>query len=110
MDFLTQIAHIPAASFSQRHIQIRKDVHLLGLDSKLSLREVSLSLLLLLGHSSGILWRKTSSDSTGLLCSEIEWQVFLALVENPQLVSLVGVDDCEGSGDRLSQIMSAQES
>lgn len=82
-------------------------MHLFGLDSILSLREVSLSLLLLLSHSSGILWRQASSNGSGLLCSEIERQVLLALVEDSQLVSLVGVDDCEGSGDRFSQIVSS---
>ena len=83
-------------------------MRLLGLNSELSLWEVSLSLLLLLCDSGSVLGRKASSNGSSLLCSEIERQVFLALVEDSQLVSLVGIDDCEGSGDRFSQIMSAK--
>lgn len=81
--------------------------NLLGLNSKLPHGEVRLSLLLLLRHSSGILGRESSADGSSLLGSEVEWEVLLALVEDSELVSLVGVDDCEGSGDRLAQVMSA---
>ena len=42
---------------------------------------------------------QASSDGTGLLWSEVEGLVLLALVEQAQLRSLVGVDDCEDSGD-----------
>ena len=38
---------------------------------------------------------QTSSDGTGLFWSEIEREVLLVLVEEAELRSLVGVDDCE---------------
>lgn len=58
-----------------------------------------LSLLLLLCDSLCVLGGQSSTDGSGLLWSEVEWEVLLVLVEDSQLVSLVGVDDCEGSGD-----------
>jgi len=48
---------------------------------------------------------QASSDGTGLLRSEVEREVFLILVEEAELCSLVGVDDCENLGNRLSDIM-----
>lgn len=48
---------------------------------------------------------QASSDRTGLLGSEVEGEVFLVLVEEAELCSLVGVDDCEDLGNRLSDIM-----
>jgi hypothetical protein len=57
------------------------------------------SLLLLLGGSAGVLLAQSSADGTSLLCSEVEREVLLLCVEQAQLVSLVGVDDSEDSGD-----------
>lgn len=42
---------------------------------------------------------QASSDGASLLWSEVEREVLLALVEQAELRSLVGVDDCEDSGD-----------
>lgn len=78
----------------------------LGLDGILSLGEVSLSLLLLLGDSAGVLLAQLSADGASLLGSEIEREVLLLLVEQAQLVSLVGVDDGQDSSDRLAEVVS----
>ena len=75
------------------------------LDGEVPLREVSLLLLLLLGHASGILWRQTAADGTSLLGAEVEWQVLLLLVEEAELGALVGVDDGEDAGDRLADVV-----
>jgi hypothetical protein len=48
---------------------------------------------------------QTSPNGAGLLWSEVERQVLLALVEQAELRSLVGVDDSEDSGDRLSEVV-----
>lgn len=64
-------------------------------------------LLLLLGDSAGILLAQSSSDGTGLLCSEIQREVLLLGVEESQLVSLVGVDDGQDAGNRFAEVMSA---
>lgn len=37
---------------------------------------------------------QASSDGTGLFWSEVEREVLLVLVEESELRSLVGVDDC----------------
>jgi hypothetical protein len=42
---------------------------------------------------------QASSDSAGLLWSEVEGKVFFVLVEEAELGSLVGVDDCEDLGN-----------
>jgi len=56
-------------------------------------------LLLLLSHPASILLRQPSPDRTGLLGSEVEWEVFLVLVEDSQLRALVGVNDGQDFGD-----------
>lgn len=69
------------------------------LNSKLPLGEVSLPLLRLQQLLSALVLGQTSPNGTGLLWSEVERLVLLALIEQAQLRSLVGVDDCEDSGD-----------
>ena len=54
---------------------------LLGLHSILPHRKVDLPLLVLLRHAARVLLRQPSSDRACLLGSEVEWEVFLALVE-----------------------------
>lgn len=68
---------------------------------------MGLLLLLLLGDSAGILLAQSSSDGTGLLCSEVQREVLLLGVEESQLVSLVGVDDGQDAGNRFAEVMSA---
>ena len=60
---------------------------------------MSSPLLGLLQHLLALALRQTSSDGTSLLGSEVEGEVLLSLVEEPQLRALVGVDDCEDLGD-----------
>jgi hypothetical protein len=69
------------------------------LDGILPLRKVSRSLLRLQQGLLTLVLAQASSDGTGLLWSEVEWEVFLVLVEEAELGSLVGVDDCEDLGD-----------
>lgn len=71
----------------------------LCLDSVLSLREMNGALLRLLQGLLALVLRQASSDGTGLLWSEVEWEVLLVLVEQAELRALVGVDDCEDLGD-----------
>lgn len=75
------------------------------LDGELPLREVSLLLLLLLGHALGVLGRQAAADGTSLLRAEVEWQVLLLLVEEAELGALVCVDDGEDAGDRLADVV-----
>jgi hypothetical protein len=63
------------------------------LDSKLPLREMSRPLLRLLQDLAAFVLAQTSSDGASLLGSEIEGEVFLALVKEAKLGALVGVDD-----------------
>jgi hypothetical protein len=69
------------------------------LDSILSLRKVSRPLLRLQQCLLALVLAQASSDGTGLLWSEVEREVFLVLVEEAELCSLVGVDDCEDLRD-----------
>jgi hypothetical protein len=63
------------------------------------------SLLLLLQGFAALVLCQASSDGTGLLCAEVEWKVLLALVEQTELCSLVGVDDGEDLSDRLADVV-----
>lgn len=65
-----------------------------------------LPLLLLLRDSFGVLGRQSTTNGSGLFGSEIEWEVLFVLVENSQLVALVGVDNCEGSGNGFAEVVS----
>lgn len=60
---------------------------------------MSLPLLRLQQLLPALVLGQTSPNGTGLLWSEVERLVLLALVEQAQLRPLVGVDDCEDSGD-----------
>lgn len=79
------------------------------LDGVVSLREVGLLLLLLLGDARSILLAQSSADGTGLLCAEVEGQVLLVLVEDAQLRALVDVDDGQDASDGLADIMAVRE-
>jgi hypothetical protein len=81
----------------------------LCLDGVLSLGEVDVLLLLLLGDERRLVLGESSADGAGLLGSEVEGKVLLALVEEPQLSALVGVDDGEDLGDALANVMNAGE-
>ena len=52
-----------------------------------------LPLLLLLRHQALLVLRQVSPDCAGLLGTEVERDVLLALVEDAQLRALVRVDD-----------------
>ena len=69
------------------------------LDGILPLREVSRPLLRLQQGLLTLVLAQTSSDGPGLLWSEVEGEVFLVLVEEAELCSLVGVDDGKDLGD-----------
>lgn len=47
-------------------------------------------------------------DGTGLLWAEIKWKVLLALVENAELVALLGVDDSKNLSDGLAYVMAVR--
>jgi hypothetical protein len=82
-----------------------QEVGLSHLDGVVSLGEVGLLLLLLLGDARGILLAQSSADGTGLLCAEVEGKVLLVLVEDAQLRALVDVDDGQDASDGLADIM-----
>lgn len=75
------------------------------LDGVFALREVLLALLRLLQLSRGVLGGQATTDGTSLLGAEIEGQVLLVLVEQAHVVSLLGVDDGEDTGDRLAEVV-----
>ena len=59
-------------------------------------------LVLLLGDLGRLVLGQLPSDRSGLLVSEVKGHVLGVLVELPEVVSLLLVDDGEDSGDRLS--------
>ena len=75
------------------------------LNGVFSLREVRLALLRLLQLLGLVLRRQTTTDSTGLLRAEVERQVLLVLVEETELRALLEVDDGQGAGDGLAEIV-----
>ena len=77
------------------------------LDSVFALREVLRALLRLLELPGGVLGGKTATDGTSLLGAEVEGHVLLVLVEQAELVSLLGVDDGQDTGDRLAEVVTA---
>lgn len=83
----------------------KQEVVLSHLDGVVSLGEVGLLLLLLLGDARGILLAQSSADGTGLLCAEVEGKVLLVLVEDAQLRTLVDVDDGQDASDGLADVM-----
>lgn len=50
-----------------------------------------------------------SPDGAGLLWAEVQRRVLLALVEDAELLALVEVDDGEDTGDRLADVVTAEE-
>ena len=83
-------------------VQIEDSSHLHGI---VSLGEVDLLLLLLLGDARSILLAQSSADGTGLLCAEVEGKVLLVLVEDAQLRALVDVDDGQDASDGLADVV-----
>ena len=79
------------------------------LDGEVALREVPLLLGLLLGDKVLLVLGHSPADGAGLLGAEVERQVLLALVEEPELSPLVGVDDSKDLGDSLADVMNAGE-
>ena len=76
------------------------DSHLnLSLNSVFPLWEMSGSLLRLLSNPLGILLAQSSSDSTGLLCTEVERHVLLLLVVLTERDTLVSVYNGKDTGD-----------
>lgn len=53
----------------------------------------------------GVLRRQTAADGTGLLGAEVKGKVLLALVEDPELSALLGVDDGQDTSDRLADVV-----
>lgn len=86
----------------------RDRTRLLRLHRILPRREMGDSLLLLLCHSTGILLGQSSTDRAGLLRSQVERQVLLALVEQAELVALVRVDDGQGPGNGFAEVVSVR--
>jgi hypothetical protein len=90
--------------------ELKKDAFLLfiqnrgrlSLDSKLALREVSKLLLLSDSLLAGLVLGQTATDGAGLLGTEIQGSVLLALVEQTKLVTLGLVDDSQDTGDSLA--------
>lgn len=69
---------------------------------------MDLLLLLLLGHLRRLVLVESPADGAGLLRAEVERNVLLALVEGAKLLALLGVDDREGTGDRLANVMAVR--
>ena len=83
----------------------KQEVVLSHLDGVVSLGEVGLLLLLLLGDDALLLLGEGSPQSAGLLRAEVKRKVLLALVEDAELRALVDVDDGEDTGDRLADVV-----
>lgn len=74
----------------------------LSLDSVLSLWESDLLLSLLLSNSGSLELGQSSSQGSGLLCSQVLWLVLRTLVQLSDGLSLVLVDDSQDTGNVLS--------
>lgn len=68
-----------------------------------------LLLLLFGGLQARFMSGQSPSDGTGLLWAEIKRKILLALVENAELVALLGVDDSENLSDGLAYVMDLSE-
>ena len=66
-----------------------------------------LPLLLLLRHPAGLLLGERAALGAGELGPQVEGQVLLLLVEDAELVALVGVDDGEDAGDVFADVVTA---
>lgn len=76
----------------------------LGLEGVLPGGEVDVLLVLLLGDEVGLVLGQPTSDSSGLLVSKVKGNVLgvLRLVQVPDVLPLLLVDDGQDTGDRLS--------
>lgn len=83
-------------------IQLARRKTPLSLEGDLPLGEVNVLLVLLLGDSRSLLGSQSSSDGTGLLVSEVKGEVLGLLVELPEVLPLLLVDDSEDSGNGLA--------
>lgn len=75
------------------------------LDRILPLWEMHLPLLLLLCHSRRLALCQSPPNRSRLLRTQIQWQVLLILVVDPQLFPLVGIDDSEHAGNGFSEVV-----
>lgn len=66
-------------------------------------------LALLLRNEGSLVLGESSADGTGVLWSEVEREVLLALVEETQLSALVGLDDGQDAGNGLAKIVTVQK-
>lgn len=66
---------------------------------------MDLLLALLLGDEGSLVLGEPSAHGTGGLGAEVEGNVFLVLVEEAELMALVGVDDGEDASDRLADVV-----
>jgi hypothetical protein len=66
--------------------------HRLSLDGVLSLGEVDLLLLLLLGDEAGFVLGESSTDGTGVLGAEVQRSVLLALVEESTKLLIINAE------------------
>lgn len=95
-----------SSSTARSSARKEKAIDLFNLHRVLPRGEVRRLLLLLLGHSAGILLAQSATDGAGLLWSEVEGEILLLCVEDSELVALVGVDDGERTCDRFAQVVS----
>lgn len=79
------------------------------LDGVLALGEVQGLLALLLGDPLGVVLRQPAADGAGLLGAEVQGSVLLALVEEAELLALLGVDDGQDTGNGLAQVTAVEE-
>lgn len=79
------------------------------LNSVLPLGEVDLALALALSGAGSLVLAETATDLTGELGAEVERGVLLALVEQAELSTLVGVDDGQDTGNRLANVSAIKE-
>lgn len=66
---------------------------------------MDLLLPLLLSDERSLVLGEPSAHGAGGLGAEVEGQVFLVLVEEAELMALVGVDDGEYASDRLADVV-----
>ena len=69
---------------------------------------MSSSLLRLLQYFLAFVLGQTSANSACLLWSEVEGNILLALVEEAELRSLIGINYCEDLCDRFPQIVAGR--
>ena len=64
-------------------------------------------LLLLLRHDRRLMPTQPPPDGSCLLRTQIEREILLLRVEEAELLSLVGVDDCQDAGDGFAEVVAA---